>query len=144
VLGVRVEPRARDVGDRATVARRGVRGGFAATQTGGRGPCRARVRLGGGLALPRVTGCRRGLTISLTGRGGAIMAASREFWAGGLLLLCAATAAAQEASEPAEQRSRYVRMLSDLPADDARKMLGEIDQMLELVADYYGKKPVGT
>jgi len=34
-------------------------------------------------------------------------------------------------------------MYSDLPADEARTMLDEIERMLELVSGYYGRKPVG-
>ena len=59
-------------------------------------------------------------------------------------LVIATMLPAQETSTlPKEYRSRYLFMVSDLPADEARAMLDEIDEMLELVAGYYGRKPVG-
>lgn len=57
--------------------------------------------------------------------------------------LATVAVAQQTIVEPKEYRSQHVFMLSDLPADEAKATLDEIEQMLELVAGYYGRKPVG-
>lgn len=60
------------------------------------------------------------------------------------MLVSATAAVAQPATaEPKEYRSQHLFMLSDLPADEAKAMLDEIEQMLELVAGNYERKPVG-
>ncbi|QDU29095.1 hypothetical protein ETAA8_42020 [Anatilimnocola aggregata] len=60
------------------------------------------------------------------------------------VLTVATLATAQQTSDgPKEHRSQHILMLTDLPADEAKAMLSEIEQMLELVAGYYDRKPVG-
>lgn len=60
-----------------------------------------------------------------------------------MLVIALPALAQQNTAEPREYRSQHILMLTDLPADEAKSTLDEIEQMLDLVAGYYQRKPVG-